>query len=178
MSDCNPFKMGPNGDDTPEDGSPHNENVQRCQWQIPHSELNRREDQIGDEVDSEREGDQPTDLASKSLNEHEAEREEDHWIENLPNESDRCRWRGPVGFRERVVPFDPRHLGLLHSATRKMIGQTHVQDSDSTIASGSMEGIRASFFCATQPIVYIAGEGPATLIASLSLSQVCRVLER
>jgi hypothetical protein len=69
-------------------------------------------------------------------------------------------------------------LGLLHSATRKMIGQTHVQDSDSTIASGSMEGIRASFFCATQPIVYIAGEGPATLIASLSLSQVCRVLER
>ena len=89
--------------------APDDQDVHRRQRQVSQPELDRREDQVRHEVDGERQGHLPRYFLADRLHEHEAERDEDDRVENLPDQPDGRRGGRPRGFRKRVVPFDPGH---------------------------------------------------------------------
>ena len=68
---------------------PHDQKVQRRQRQVPHAGKDRHEQDVGDEVDGERQRDQPRHLLTKRLREHEVETDGDDGIKNRPDHADR-----------------------------------------------------------------------------------------
>ena len=102
--------MRPDSDHQPKNRGPNDENINRRQWQVSQPELNRREDQIGDQIDAKRQGHQPAHFAPKHLNKHKSEADENHGIEDLPDEPNRARNRCPRRFDQSVVPGCPVHL--------------------------------------------------------------------
>jgi hypothetical protein len=101
----------PNGQHHPEDRAPDDEDVHGRQRQVSHAELDRREDQIRNEVDGERQGDEQRQPAPSELHEHEAEGRDDDRIEDLPNEADRPRCRRPRRLGQALIPLHPRDVG-------------------------------------------------------------------
>ena len=110
LGGSNPAMVRPDGQHHPDDCSPDNEDVDRRQRQIPHAELNRREDQIRHKVDSERQGDEERQPASCGLHEHVAKRRNDDGIEDLPDEADRLRGRRLRRLGQALIPVDPRDV--------------------------------------------------------------------
>jgi hypothetical protein len=102
--------MRPDRHYAPDDGGPNDQNIHRRQGQVAHPKLNRREDQVGHEIDRERQGNHPADLATYCLYENEAKANQYDGIENLPDEPNRPRCRRPRWLRQRVVPVNPRQL--------------------------------------------------------------------
>ena len=101
----------PDGEHHPENRAPDDDDVGRRQWQIPHTELGRGEDQIRHEFGSEGQGDDNREPASRGLHEHEAKRRDDDGVEDLPDEADRPRRRRPRRRREALIPVDLRNFG-------------------------------------------------------------------
>ncbi len=96
----------------PDDRDPDDQDVSSRQWQVSHLELDRGEDQVRHKIDGERQRHLPRQLLPHHLHEHEAKRDEDDRVENLPNHPDgRWCWR-PRGFLKAVVPVKPSHLSV------------------------------------------------------------------
>ena len=84
-------------------------NFNGSQRQVPQAELDWRENQVGHEIDGERQGHPPRHLAPERLHEHEAESCDYNWVEDLPNQAD-GRWcRRPAWFPQSCIPFQPCH---------------------------------------------------------------------
>jgi hypothetical protein len=105
-----PAIVRPDGQHHPEDRGPDDEDVGCRQWQIPHAELDRGEDQIRDEVDGEGQGYEKREPAPRGLHEHIAKRRDDDGVEDLPDEADRPRRRRPRRLGEALIPVDPRNV--------------------------------------------------------------------
>lgn len=75
----------PNGDHHPVDRGSDDHDFHGGERQVPHSKLNRREDQVRQQVDSKGLRHEPRQLASKCLPEHEAKADENEGIEYLPD---------------------------------------------------------------------------------------------
>ena len=101
--------VSPDNDHHPKDRGPHNQDIDRRQWQVPHLKLDRCEDQVRHEIDGEGQRHPPRHCASDRLHEHEPKADQDDRVEDRPDRPDR-RWSGRPGwFSESVVPFDPGH---------------------------------------------------------------------
>ena len=105
--------MRPDRHYAPDDGGPNDQNIHRRQGQIAHPKLNRRENQVGHEIDGERQGNHPTDFAAYCLYENEAKANQYDGIENPPDQPNRSRCGRPGWLRQRVVPVNPRQLQRL-----------------------------------------------------------------
>ena len=90
--------MLPDGNHAPEDGCPNDQDVYGCQRQVAPAKLNRREDQVGYEVDGEGQGDQPSNFASECLHEYKTKADQNDRVEYLPDHPNGGRWRRPAGF--------------------------------------------------------------------------------
>lgn len=103
--------MRPDSGHQPQNRSPDDHYVDRRQWQVSQPELNRREDQIGDQINSEGQGHQPAHFTPKHLHENKAEADQNHRIQDLPDQPNRARSGCPRRFGQSVIPGHPVHLG-------------------------------------------------------------------
>ncbi len=99
----------PDGFHSPKDGEPNDGNVERRQRQVAHAELDRRKGDVRDQVDGERNRDEPRDLLAGNTVEDIAKRDQDDRVKDLPNQTDRRWLRRPSRFVECVVPVSPGH---------------------------------------------------------------------
>ena len=113
LCDGDPAVVGPDGFHGPEDRDPHDRDVDGGEGQVPQSELDWRERDVGDQIDGKRDRHGPRDLLAGNSVEDVAERDQDDRIEDLPDQTDRRRRRRPRGFIESIVPVHPCHRGCL-----------------------------------------------------------------
>ena len=105
--------MLPDGSHQPYDAAPYDKDVDGCQREIPQPELNRSEDQIGDDVDQEGNGHHTRDPLPRGPDEYEPKGHDDDGVDNLPHEPDERGFGRPRRLCERVVPVHERHSSII-----------------------------------------------------------------
>ena len=83
------------------------------------AELERREGEIEDEIEREREGDQPWDLAGEGFIKYRAERNRDNRIKQSPNGPKNPSRRSPTGLNQSRVPSVCSHPSTLPRASKR-----------------------------------------------------------
>lgn len=101
------------GDDAPDDGDEHDEDIERREQVALQSELEGRVGGVRDQVEEERNGDDSWDRASQRLHEHRAEGYGDDQVQDGPDRAEYPGGRGPGGLTELCVSGVGRHPSIL-----------------------------------------------------------------